>query len=82
MDGEGETRCGRYNFEDCVFTVSRGDYDHLMKKVSENLEKAKVSSNTILIQMYVYPLSTEVRDSKLLMRLNMSSLVPCEPSSL
>uniref|UniRef100_A0A673Y937 Dipeptidyl peptidase 3 n=1 Tax=Salmo trutta TaxID=8032 RepID=A0A673Y937_SALTR len=37
----GETRCGRYNFEDCVFTVSRGDYDHLMKKVSENLEKAK-----------------------------------------
>uniref|UniRef100_A0A8C8GIY6 Dipeptidyl peptidase 3 n=1 Tax=Oncorhynchus tshawytscha TaxID=74940 RepID=A0A8C8GIY6_ONCTS len=41
MDGEGETRCGRYNFEDRVFTVSRGDYDHLMKKVSENLEKAK-----------------------------------------
>ncbi|XP_029557347.1 dipeptidyl peptidase 3-like [Salmo trutta] len=41
VDGEGETRCGRYNFEDCVFTVSRGDYDHLMKKVSENLEKAK-----------------------------------------
>uniref|UniRef100_A0A8L0DU80 Dipeptidyl peptidase 3 n=1 Tax=Oncorhynchus mykiss TaxID=8022 RepID=A0A8L0DU80_ONCMY len=30
-----------YDFEDRVFTVSRGDYDHLMKKVSENLEKAK-----------------------------------------
>uniref|UniRef100_A0A8C7W6P8 Dipeptidyl peptidase 3 n=1 Tax=Oncorhynchus mykiss TaxID=8022 RepID=A0A8C7W6P8_ONCMY len=27
--------------KDRVFTVSRGDYDHLMKKVSENLEKAK-----------------------------------------
>ncbi|CAB1315945.1 unnamed protein product [Coregonus sp. 'balchen'] len=41
LDGEGETGCGRYDFEDCVFTVSRGDYAHLMKKVSENLEKAK-----------------------------------------
>ncbi|CAB1333135.1 unnamed protein product [Coregonus sp. 'balchen'] len=41
VDGEGETRCGRYDFEDCVFTVSRGDYAYLMKKVSENLEKAK-----------------------------------------
>uniref|UniRef100_A0A6Q2XKX7 Dipeptidyl peptidase 3 n=1 Tax=Esox lucius TaxID=8010 RepID=A0A6Q2XKX7_ESOLU len=41
LDGEGETRCGQYDFEDCVFTVSRGDYAPLMKKVSENLEKAK-----------------------------------------
>uniref|UniRef100_A0A8C7KF37 Dipeptidyl peptidase 3 n=1 Tax=Oncorhynchus kisutch TaxID=8019 RepID=A0A8C7KF37_ONCKI len=41
MDGEGESRCGRYDFEDCVFMVSRGDYAYLMKKVSENLEKAK-----------------------------------------
>uniref|UniRef100_A0A6Q2YUB3 Dipeptidyl peptidase 3 n=1 Tax=Esox lucius TaxID=8010 RepID=A0A6Q2YUB3_ESOLU len=41
VDGEGETRCGQYDFEDCVFTVSRGDYAPLMKKVSENLEKAK-----------------------------------------
>jgi hypothetical protein len=47
VDGEGESRCGRYDFEDCVFMVSRGDYAYLMKKVSENLEKAKVSSKTI-----------------------------------
>ncbi|KAG9338203.1 hypothetical protein JZ751_026955 [Albula glossodonta] len=40
-DGEGETRCGRYEFEDAVFHVRRGDYAPLMKKVSDNLDKAK-----------------------------------------
>uniref|UniRef100_A0A8C8GKE2 Dipeptidyl peptidase 3 n=1 Tax=Oncorhynchus tshawytscha TaxID=74940 RepID=A0A8C8GKE2_ONCTS len=41
QEGETNPNSGEYNFEDRVFTVSRGDYDHLMKKVSENLEKAK-----------------------------------------
>ncbi|KAJ8266167.1 hypothetical protein GJAV_G00126710 [Gymnothorax javanicus] len=41
VDGEGETRCGKYEYGDSVFVVRRGDYAPLMKKVSENLEKAK-----------------------------------------
>lgn len=42
VEGEGETSCGRYEFEDAVFSVQRGDYAFLMEKVSQNLEKAKV----------------------------------------
>lgn len=42
VEGEGETSCGRYEFEDAVFSVKRGDYAFLMEKVSQNLEKAKV----------------------------------------
>lgn len=38
----GETFCGRYEFEDAVFCVKRGDYSFLMEKVCQNLEKAKV----------------------------------------
>lgn len=38
----GETFCGRYEFEDAVFSVKRGDYSFLMEKVCQNLEKAKV----------------------------------------
>lgn len=38
----GETFCGRYEFEDAVFSVKRGDYSFLMDKVCQNLEKAKV----------------------------------------
>ncbi|XP_062309788.1 dipeptidyl peptidase 3 [Osmerus eperlanus] len=41
VDGEGETCCGRFEFEGCVFTVQRGDYAHLMKKASDNLHKAQ-----------------------------------------
>ncbi|XP_057215981.1 dipeptidyl peptidase 3 [Triplophysa rosa] len=41
VEGEGETSCGRYEFEDAVFSVQRGDYAFLMEKVSQNLEKAK-----------------------------------------
>ncbi|XP_048851050.1 dipeptidyl peptidase 3 isoform X2 [Brienomyrus brachyistius] len=41
VEGETETRCGRYEFENAAFTVRRGDYAPLMKKVSENLEKAQ-----------------------------------------
>ncbi|KAG1940531.1 dipeptidyl peptidase 3 [Pimephales promelas] len=36
-----ETFCGRYEFEDAVFSVKRGDYSFLMEKVCQNLEKAK-----------------------------------------
>uniref|UniRef100_A0A8C9TQ51 Dipeptidyl peptidase 3 n=1 Tax=Scleropages formosus TaxID=113540 RepID=A0A8C9TQ51_SCLFO len=36
-----DTRCGKYEFGEAVFTVRRGDYAPLMKKVSENLEKAQ-----------------------------------------
>lgn len=42
VEGEGETSCGTYDFEDAVFSVQRGDYAYLMEKVSQNLEKAKV----------------------------------------
>lgn len=42
VEGEGETCCGTYDFEDSVFSVQRGDYAYLMEKVSQNLEKAKV----------------------------------------
>ena len=42
MDGEGETRCGSFSFEDKEFTVKRGDYAQLMEKVSHYLEKAQV----------------------------------------
>lgn len=47
-DGEGQTRCGQYNFEDTVFTVHRGDYAPLMEKVNQNLEKAKVCLQTLV----------------------------------
>lgn len=42
VEGEQETCCGTYDFEDAVFSVQRGDYAYLMEKVSQNLEKAKV----------------------------------------
>lgn len=41
---EGETCCGRFEFEDAVFCVKRGDYSFLMEKVCQNLEKAKVNA--------------------------------------
>ncbi|KAM9451195.1 dipeptidyl peptidase 3 isoform 1-T3 [Clarias gariepinus] len=41
VEGEGETHCGTFDFEDAVFSVQRGDYAYLMEKVSQNLEKAK-----------------------------------------
>ncbi|XP_063059784.1 dipeptidyl peptidase 3 [Engraulis encrasicolus] len=51
-DGEGQTRCGRYEFEGAVFTVHRGDYAPLMEKVIHNLEKAKAyASNENEVRM-------------------------------
>ncbi|TSL04314.1 Dipeptidyl peptidase 3 [Bagarius yarrelli] len=41
VEGEGETCCGSYDFEDAAFSVQRGDYAYLMEKVSQNLENAK-----------------------------------------
>ena len=33
---------GSHEFEGCTFKVERGDYSGILKKVVENLEKAKV----------------------------------------
>ncbi|KAI9548212.1 bifunctional diacylglycerol diphosphate phosphatase/phosphatidate phosphatase [Dissostichus eleginoides] len=41
MEGECETNCGSFNFEDKEFTVKRGDYAPLMEKVSFYLQKAQ-----------------------------------------
>lgn len=41
VEGEGDWCSGSWEFEDCVFTVRRGDYAHLMKKASDNLHKAQ-----------------------------------------
>lgn len=54
-DGEGQTRCGRYDFEDAVFTVRRGDYAPLMEKVTKNLEKAKVSRQSLNVLSLNFP---------------------------
>jgi len=36
---------GSHKFKDCTFKVERGDYSGILKKVVENLEKAKACSN-------------------------------------
>ncbi|XP_051956429.1 dipeptidyl peptidase 3 [Xyrauchen texanus] len=41
VEGEAETCCGKYEFDDALFSIQRGDYAFLMEKVSQNLEKAK-----------------------------------------
>uniref|UniRef100_A0A8C4DI33 Dipeptidyl peptidase 3 n=1 Tax=Dicentrarchus labrax TaxID=13489 RepID=A0A8C4DI33_DICLA len=41
VDGECESCCGSFNFEDKEFTVKRGDYAKLMEKVSSNLQQAQ-----------------------------------------
>ncbi|XP_056140774.1 dipeptidyl peptidase 3 isoform X2 [Lampris incognitus] len=41
VDGEGESHCGSFSFEDKEFTVKRGDYAALMEKVSYYLQKAQ-----------------------------------------
>ncbi|XP_022594632.1 dipeptidyl peptidase 3 isoform X1 [Seriola dumerili] len=41
VDGECETCCGSFNFEDKEFTVKRGDYAPLMEKVCHNLQQAQ-----------------------------------------
>lgn len=49
MDGEGETHCGTFDFEGKEFTVKRGDYAPLMKKVSHYLEKAQVRGGVVVV---------------------------------
>ncbi|XP_056449594.1 dipeptidyl peptidase 3-like [Gadus chalcogrammus] len=41
IDGEGETRCGSFSFEDKEFTVKRGDYAQIMERVCHYLEEAQ-----------------------------------------
>ncbi|KAL3042652.1 hypothetical protein OYC64_020552 [Pagothenia borchgrevinki] len=41
VEGECETSCGSFSFEDKEFTVKRGDYAPLMEKVSFYLQKAQ-----------------------------------------
>lgn len=57
VEGEAETRCGTFDFEDASFTVCRGDYALLMEKVSQNLEKAKAyaanENQTRMLEEYV-----------------------------
>lgn len=42
VDGECESCCGSFSFEDKEFTVKRGDYSRVMEKVCYYLEKAQV----------------------------------------
>uniref|UniRef100_A0AAQ5Z7J4 Dipeptidyl peptidase 3 n=1 Tax=Amphiprion ocellaris TaxID=80972 RepID=A0AAQ5Z7J4_AMPOC len=41
MDGECESCCGSFSFEDKEFTVKRGDYGPLMEKVCHYLQEAQ-----------------------------------------
>uniref|UniRef100_A0A665U9Q2 Dipeptidyl peptidase 3 n=1 Tax=Echeneis naucrates TaxID=173247 RepID=A0A665U9Q2_ECHNA len=41
VDGECESCCGSFNFEDKEFSVKRGDYAPLMEKVCYNLQQAQ-----------------------------------------
>lgn len=42
VDGECESSCGSFNFEDREFTVKRGDYASLMQKVCDYLKQAQL----------------------------------------
>lgn len=48
VEGECESCCGNFNFEDKEFTVKRGDYAPLMEKVSYNLKQAQVRARDTL----------------------------------
>ncbi|KAM3868612.1 dipeptidyl peptidase 3 [Diretmus argenteus] len=41
IDGEGDSHCGSFKFDDKEFTVKRGDYAALMEKVSSYLQQAQ-----------------------------------------
>lgn len=43
VDGECESCCGSFNFEDKDFIVKRGDYAPLMEKVCHYLQQAQVN---------------------------------------
>lgn len=43
VDGERDSCCGCFNFEDKEFSVKRGDYAPLMEKVSHYLQQAQVN---------------------------------------
>lgn len=47
VDGECESCCGSFNFEDKDFTVKRGDYAPLMEKVCYYLQQAQVNARDV-----------------------------------
>lgn len=47
VDGECESCCGSFNFEDKDFTVKRGDYASLMEKVCHYLQQAQVNARDV-----------------------------------
>ena len=47
---------GSHQFQDTTITVTRGDYSPLMKRMADNLEKAKVISylpRALLMELFV-----------------------------
>lgn len=47
VDGECESCCGSFNFEDKDFIVKRGDYAPLMEKVCHYLQQAQVNMRDV-----------------------------------
>ncbi|XP_078391770.1 dipeptidyl peptidase 3 [Cetorhinus maximus] len=60
--GEPDNKCGVYEFDGVTFQVVRGDYSPLLKKVVENLEKAKshaASPNVVaMLEQYAQSFKT------------------------
>lgn len=60
VEGECESCCGSFSFEDKEFTVKRGDYAPLMEKVSHYLQQAQVRArrdtvrNIVSVQFVVF----------------------------
>lgn len=46
VEGECDTCCGCFDFEDKEFSVKRGDYAPLMEKVSHHLQQAQVNPSS------------------------------------
>lgn len=47
VDGECDSCCGSFNFEDKEFTVKRGDYAPIMEKVCYYLQEAQVNTGDV-----------------------------------
>lgn len=59
VDGERDSCCGCFNFDDKEFSVKRGDYAPLMEKVSHYLQQAQVSpwllKVVVIFTVYCFP---------------------------
>lgn len=76
VEGECESCCGSFNFEDKEFTVKRGDYAPVMEKVAYYLKKAQVrtrdtkwvivSVQTVLFQLFGTTIRTKSLNIKLI----------------